>query len=78
LGFLVLINESIFNSIRFTMFSQKVAQQSLRRLAVQQPYAMRSSLMRASPAAVALGQNIQTRSVTQHYLGELIIAHPRI
>ncbi|KAJ6002171.1 hypothetical protein N7499_001964 [Penicillium canescens] len=46
------------------MFSQKVAQQSLRRLAVQQPYAMRSSLMRASPAAVALGQNIQTRQVT--------------
>jgi hypothetical protein len=34
--------------------------------------------MRASPAAVALGQNIQTRSVTQHYLGELILAHPRI
>ncbi|KAI9374486.1 hypothetical protein BJX61DRAFT_294590 [Aspergillus egyptiacus] len=44
------------------MISQKVAQQSLRRLAVQQPYAMRWSLMNAaSPAAVALGRNIQTR-----------------
>ncbi|RAK98952.1 succinate dehydrogenase cytochrome b560 subunit [Aspergillus ibericus CBS 121593] len=44
------------------MISQKVAQQSLRRLAVQQPYALRWSLMNsASPAAVALGRNIQTR-----------------
>ncbi|KAL4917989.1 hypothetical protein BDW62DRAFT_182749 [Aspergillus aurantiobrunneus] len=44
------------------MISQKVAQQSLRRLAVQQPYAMRWSLMNAaSPAAVAMGRNIQTR-----------------
>ncbi|KAH8423589.1 succinate dehydrogenase cytochrome b560 subunit [Aspergillus melleus] len=44
------------------MFSQKVAQQSLRRLAVQQPYAMRWSMMNsASPAAIALGKNIQTR-----------------
>ncbi|PWY90772.1 cytochrome b560 subunit of succinate dehydrogenase [Aspergillus heteromorphus CBS 117.55] len=44
------------------MLSQKVAQQSLRRLAVQQPYALRWSLMNsASPAAVALGRNIQTR-----------------
>ncbi|KKK13381.1 hypothetical protein P175DRAFT_0518951 [Aspergillus ochraceoroseus IBT 24754] len=44
------------------MISQKVAQQSLRRLAVQQPYAMRWSLMNAaSPAAVAIGRNIQTR-----------------
>ncbi|CAG7980753.1 unnamed protein product, partial [Penicillium nalgiovense] len=46
------------------MFSQKVAQQSLRRLAVQQPLAMRSSMMGASPVAVALGKNIQTRQVT--------------
>ncbi|KAL3481795.1 hypothetical protein BJX99DRAFT_218247 [Aspergillus californicus] len=44
------------------MISQKVAQQSLRRLAVQQPYAMRWSLVNAaSPAAVAIGRNIQTR-----------------
>ncbi|CEL04241.1 hypothetical protein BJX68DRAFT_226663 [Aspergillus pseudodeflectus] len=44
------------------MISQKVAQQSLRRLAVQQPYAMRWSLMNAaSPAAVAIGRNVQTR-----------------
>ncbi|PYH92227.1 cytochrome b560 subunit of succinate dehydrogenase [Aspergillus ellipticus CBS 707.79] len=44
------------------MLSQKVAQQSLRRLAVQQPYALRWSLMNAaSPAAIALGRNIQTR-----------------
>ncbi|KAL4862302.1 hypothetical protein BDV12DRAFT_178983 [Aspergillus spectabilis] len=44
------------------MISQKVAQQSLRRLAVQQPYPMRWSLMNAaSPAAVAIGRNIQTR-----------------
>ncbi|KAL4787848.1 hypothetical protein BJX76DRAFT_267949 [Aspergillus varians] len=44
------------------MISQKVAQQSLRRLAVQQPYAMRWSLMNAaSPAAVAMGRNVQTR-----------------
>ncbi|KAL6239461.1 hypothetical protein BDW75DRAFT_236372 [Aspergillus navahoensis] len=42
------------------MLSQKVAQQSLRRLAVQQPYAMRWSLMNAaSPAAVAMGRNIR-------------------
>ncbi|KAL5335796.1 hypothetical protein BJX70DRAFT_401223 [Aspergillus crustosus] len=42
--------------------SQKVAQQSLRRLAVQQPYAMRWSIMNAaSPAAVAIGRNTQTR-----------------
>ncbi|KAL2866244.1 succinate dehydrogenase cytochrome b560 subunit [Aspergillus lucknowensis] len=44
------------------MLSQKVAQQSLRRLAVQQPYAMRWSLMTAaSPVAVVIGRNIQTR-----------------
>ncbi|RMJ21450.1 succinate dehydrogenase cytochrome [Aspergillus sp. HF37] len=44
------------------MLSQKVAQQSLRRFAVQQPYAMRWSLMNtASPAAVALGRNVQKR-----------------
>ncbi|KAL4805944.1 hypothetical protein BDV18DRAFT_140194 [Aspergillus unguis] len=46
------------------MLSQKVAQQSLRRLAVQQPYAMRWSLMNAaSPAAIAMGRNmnVQTR-----------------
>ncbi|RDW61849.1 succinate dehydrogenase cytochrome b560 subunit [Aspergillus mulundensis] len=42
------------------MLSQKVAQQSLRRLAVQQPYAMRWTLMNAaSPAAVAMGRNVQ-------------------
>ncbi|KAL2824038.1 hypothetical protein BDW59DRAFT_162809 [Aspergillus cavernicola] len=47
------------------MISQKVAQQSLRRLAVQQPYAMRWSLMNAaSPAAIAIGRNIQTRYAT--------------
>ncbi|CAI7577247.1 unnamed protein product [Penicillium bialowiezense] len=45
------------------MNSQKVAQQSLRRLAVQQPFAMRSTMMR-SPVAIALGQNIQKRQVT--------------
>ncbi|KAJ5113900.1 hypothetical protein N7456_002434 [Penicillium angulare] len=45
------------------MFSQKVAQQSLRRLAVQQPNLMQSMVMRASPAAIALG-NVQKRSVT--------------
>ncbi|BAE63756.1 succinate dehydrogenase cytochrome b560 subunit [Aspergillus flavus] len=44
------------------MISQKVAQQSLRRLAVQQPYAMRWSLMNsATPAAVAMGRFMQTR-----------------
>ncbi|KAL4926039.1 succinate dehydrogenase cytochrome b560 subunit [Aspergillus undulatus] len=44
------------------MISQTVAQQSLRRLAVQQPYAMRWSLRHAaSPAAIAMGRNIQTR-----------------
>ncbi|CAL00251.1 succinate dehydrogenase cytochrome B subunit, mitochondrial [Aspergillus awamori] len=44
------------------MLSQKVAQQSLRRLAVQQPYALRWSLMNSvSPAAVALGRTVQTR-----------------
>ncbi|ODM20008.1 hypothetical protein SI65_04994 [Aspergillus cristatus] len=44
------------------MFSQKLAQQSLRRLAVQQPYAMRWSMTNAaSPAAVALGNNVQKR-----------------
>ncbi|KAJ5685766.1 hypothetical protein N7536_008385 [Penicillium majusculum] len=43
------------------MFSQKVVQQSMRRLAVQQPIAMRSSMMGASPMAVTLGKNIQTR-----------------
>ncbi|KAJ5562463.1 hypothetical protein N7535_003083 [Penicillium sp. DV-2018c] len=48
------------------MFSQKVAQQSLRRLAVQQPLGLRSSMMRASPVAVALGKNIQTRQVTSN------------
>ncbi|KAJ5177163.1 uncharacterized protein N7482_003040 [Penicillium canariense] len=46
------------------MFSQKVAQQSLRRLAVQQPLTMQWSMMRASPAAVALGQSMQKRPVT--------------
>ncbi|RHZ44634.1 succinate dehydrogenase cytochrome b560 subunit [Aspergillus thermomutatus] len=47
------------------MISQKVAQQSLRRLAVQQPYAMRWSLMNsASPAAVAMGRNVQKRHAT--------------
>ncbi|KAJ5524218.1 hypothetical protein N7513_009338 [Penicillium frequentans] len=45
------------------MFSQKVAQQSLRRLAVQQPNLMQSMVMRASPAAIALG-NVQKRPVT--------------
>ncbi|CAG8388550.1 unnamed protein product [Penicillium salamii] len=44
------------------MNSQKIAQQSLRRLAVQQPFAMRSTMMR-SPVAI-LGQNIQKRQVT--------------
>ncbi|CDM35879.1 hypothetical protein DTO013E5_5392 [Penicillium roqueforti] len=48
------------------MFSQKLAQQSLRRLAVQQPLAMRSSMMGASPVAVALSKNIQTRQVTSN------------
>ncbi|EAW12659.1 succinate dehydrogenase cytochrome b560 subunit [Aspergillus clavatus NRRL 1] len=44
------------------MISQKIAQQSLRRLAVQQPYAMRWSLMNAaSPAAVATGRTMQKR-----------------
>ncbi|KAF3396182.1 Succinate dehydrogenase cytochrome B subunit [Penicillium rolfsii] len=47
------------------MFSQKLAQQSLRRLAVQQPLAMQS-MMRASPAAVALGQGMQKRPVTSN------------
>ncbi|CEJ60032.1 Putative Succinate dehydrogenase cytochrome b560 subunit [Penicillium brasilianum] len=47
------------------MFSQKLAQQSLRRLAVQQPLIMQS-MMRASPAAVALGQSMQKRSVTSN------------
>ncbi|KAJ5272541.1 hypothetical protein N7478_007666 [Penicillium angulare] len=42
------------------MFSQKVAQQSLRRLAVQQPNLMQSMVMRASPAAIAVG-NVQKR-----------------
>ncbi|KAJ5089132.1 hypothetical protein N7532_007816 [Penicillium argentinense] len=46
------------------MFSSKVAQQSLRRLAVQQPLPMQASMMRASPAAVALGKGIQSRPVT--------------
>ncbi|KAJ5664852.1 uncharacterized protein N7477_007300 [Penicillium maclennaniae] len=46
------------------MFSQKLAQQSLRRLAVQQPLAMQWSMMRASPAAIALGKGIQSRPVT--------------
>ncbi|KAJ5831887.1 cytochrome b560 subunit of succinate dehydrogenase [Penicillium riverlandense] len=47
------------------MLSQKVAQQSLRRLAVQQPYAMRWSMMgAASPAAVAIGKNVQMRQAT--------------
>lgn len=68
------------------MFSQKIAQQSLRRrmfllsydrprdasstdnlfpitVAVQQPLAMQSAMMRASPAAVALGKGIQSRFV---------------
>ncbi|KAL5356655.1 hypothetical protein BJX96DRAFT_143167 [Aspergillus floccosus] len=46
------------------MISQKVAQQSLRRLAVQQPYAMRWSMMNAaSPAAIALGRTVQRRQV---------------
>ncbi|KAL4948149.1 hypothetical protein BDW69DRAFT_97996 [Aspergillus filifer] len=44
------------------MISKNVAQQSLRRFAVQQPYAMRWTAMNAaSPAAVAMGRNIQTR-----------------
>ncbi|PKY06317.1 succinate dehydrogenase cytochrome b560 subunit [Aspergillus campestris IBT 28561] len=44
------------------MLSQKVAQQSLRRLAVQQPYAMRWAAMNAaSPATIAMGRNVQTR-----------------
>ncbi|KAJ5381859.1 uncharacterized protein N7496_004287 [Penicillium cataractarum] len=47
------------------MFSQKLAQQSLRRLAVQQPLAMQS-MMRASPAAVTLGQSMQKRPVTSN------------
>ncbi|KAE8349289.1 hypothetical protein BDV28DRAFT_141533 [Aspergillus coremiiformis] len=47
------------------MISQKVAQQSLRRLAVQPPYAMRWSLMNsASPAAVAMGRFMQTRQTS--------------
>ncbi|RAH71807.1 succinate dehydrogenase cytochrome b560 subunit [Aspergillus aculeatinus CBS 121060] len=47
------------------MLSQKVAQQSLRRLAVQQPYALRWSLMNSvSPAAVTLGRNVQMRQAT--------------
>ncbi|KAJ5388613.1 hypothetical protein N7509_011154 [Penicillium cosmopolitanum] len=46
------------------MFSQKVAQQSLRRLAVQQPLSMQWSMMRASPAAMALGKTVQSRPVT--------------
>ncbi|KAJ5182570.1 hypothetical protein N7492_000186 [Penicillium capsulatum] len=46
------------------MFSQKVAQQSLRRLAVQQPYAVQFAKMRASPVALALGKGVQTRPVT--------------
>lgn len=33
-------------------------------VAVQQPFAMRSTMMR-SPVAIALGQNIQKRSVAQ-------------
>ncbi|KAJ5223431.1 hypothetical protein N7468_007973 [Penicillium chermesinum] len=45
------------------MFSQKVAQQSLRRLAVQQPTLMQSAMMRASPAAIAIG-NTQKRLAT--------------
>lgn len=69
------------------MYSQKVAQQSLRRrmcgpnvltplvdlllisllfvaVAVQQPYAMQWSMANAaSPAAIALGKNLQTRLV---------------
>lgn len=48
------------------MISQKVAQQSLRRLAVQQPYAVRWSLMNSmTPAAVATGRTtMQMRQVT--------------
>ncbi|KAJ5222009.1 uncharacterized protein N7469_010896 [Penicillium citrinum] len=46
------------------MFSQKVAQQSLRRLAVQQPLSMQWSMMRASPAAMALGKGLQSRPAT--------------
>jgi len=46
------------------MFSQKVAQQSLRGLAAQQPLSMQWSMMRASPAAMALGKTVQSRPVT--------------
>ncbi|KAJ9206334.1 hypothetical protein DTO166G4_1268 [Paecilomyces variotii] len=47
------------------MFSQKIAQQSLRRLAVQQPSAMRLSMAKfASPAAVATGNYMQMRPAT--------------
>ncbi|CAG7943830.1 unnamed protein product [Penicillium salamii] len=48
------------------MNSQKIAQQSLRRLAVQQPFAMRSTMMR-SPVAI-LGQNIQKSYRTEAVL----------
>ncbi|CAG8920285.1 unnamed protein product [Penicillium salamii] len=48
------------------MNSQKIAQQSLRRLAVQQPFAMRSTMMR-SPVAI-LGQNIQKSYRTEPVL----------
>ncbi|KJK68074.1 Succinate dehydrogenase/Fumarate reductase transmembrane subunit [Aspergillus parasiticus SU-1] len=54
------------------MISQKVAQQSLRRLAVQQPYAMRWSLMNsATPAAVAMGRFMQTRFRMGCYVMEI-------
>ncbi|KAF7718819.1 Uncharacterized protein PECH_005849 [Penicillium ucsense] len=43
------------------MFSQKLVQQSVRRLAVQQPLAIQS-MVRASPAAATLG--LQKRAVT--------------
>jgi succinate dehydrogenase (ubiquinone) cytochrome b560 subunit len=64
------------------MISQKVAQQSLRRLAVQQPYAMRWSLMNsASPAAVAMGRNVQKRhaaSTTSQADASKILAQQRL
>ncbi|KAJ5626693.1 hypothetical protein N7528_004120 [Penicillium herquei] len=47
------------------MFSQKVAQQSLRRLAVQQPNLVQSMVMRASPATMALG-NVQKRHTSSN------------
>ncbi|KAJ5637167.1 hypothetical protein N7490_007046 [Penicillium lividum] len=59
------------------MFSQKVAQQSLRRLAVQQPNLMQSMVMRASPASIALG-NVQKRSVSSNEDPTQILAKQRL